>query len=187
MSRPACVPEAGDIVWFDFDPQAGHEQAGHRPALVLSPAADNGRTGLMVCCPLTTRLKGYPFEAPLRASPGSVVLADQMKSLGWRARAARRKGRATAAELAEVRARLRALIGSRAARGAAPDHPAVPSAAPGYGQWLFKPGWFASSQRRRPSMSFTVSANRRPVAVSFFEPGLRTWQLVQEAKSVSCS
>jgi len=111
VSRPASVPEAGDIVWLDFDPQAGHEQSGHRPALVLSAAAYNGRTGLLVCCPLTTRVKGYPFEVPLRASKGSVVLADLVKSLDWRARAARRKGRATAAELAEVRARLRALIG----------------------------------------------------------------------------
>jgi mRNA interferase MazF len=111
VSRPAPLPEAGDLVWLDFDPQAGHEQAGQRPVLVLSPAAYHGRTGLMVCCPLTTRVKGCPFEVPLRAAPGSVVLADQVKSLDWRARKARRKGRATQAELAEVRSRLRALIG----------------------------------------------------------------------------
>jgi mRNA interferase MazF len=110
--KPASeVPDAGDVVWLHFDPQAGHEQAGHRPALVLSPAAYNGRTGLMVCCPLTTRIKGYPFEVAIAGTPGSVVLADQVKSLDWRAHRATRKGRASAAELEAVRARLRALMG----------------------------------------------------------------------------
>ena len=105
------VPEAGDIVWLEFDSQAGHEQAGHRPALVLSPGAYNGRTSLMLCCPLTTRIKGYPFEVALSGQPGSVVLADQVKCLDWRARRATAKGRASAAELEAVRARLRPLIG----------------------------------------------------------------------------
>ena len=59
------VPDAGDIVWVSFDPQAGHEQAGHRPAVVLSPAAYNGKTGLMVCCPMTTQIKNYPFEVAI--------------------------------------------------------------------------------------------------------------------------
>ena len=98
----AYVPEAGDIVWLHFTPQAGHEQAGHRPALVLSPAAYN-RTGLMLCCPMTTKIKGYPFEVPIADDPPSVVLSDQVKSLDWRARSARRKGRVTGAELAAVR------------------------------------------------------------------------------------
>ena len=57
VKPPAFVPDAGDVVWLQFDPQAGHEQAGHRPAVVLSPAGYNGKTGLMVCCPLTTRIK----------------------------------------------------------------------------------------------------------------------------------
>jgi mRNA interferase MazF len=105
------VPEAGDIVWLEFDPQAGHEQAGHRPAVVLSPAAYNGKTSLMVCCPLTTRIKGYPFEVAIVGKPDSVVLADQVKSLDWRARRATRKGRVSAAELEEVRGKLRALVG----------------------------------------------------------------------------
>ena len=111
VKRPSYVPDAGDLVWLQFDPQAGHEQAGHRPALVLSPAPYNGKTGLMVCCPLTTRIKGYPFEVAIAGKPGSVVLADQVKNLDWRARQAVHKGRVSPAELAEVRAKLRALIG----------------------------------------------------------------------------
>jgi mRNA interferase MazF len=104
------VPEAGDIVWLQFDPQAGREQAGHRPAVVLSPASYNGRAGMIVCCPTTTRIKGYPFEVALAGTPASVVLADQVKSQDWRARGATRKGRVSPAELAEVRAKLVALV-----------------------------------------------------------------------------
>lgn len=105
------VPEAGDIVWLHFDPQAGHEQAGHRPALVLSPSAYNGKTGLMLCCPLTTQVKGYPFEVEIAGARAGAALADQVKSLDWVARKASRKGRASAAELAEVRAKAIALLG----------------------------------------------------------------------------
>ena len=100
------VPDAGDIVWLQFDPQAGQ-----RPAVVLSPASYNGSVGMIVCCPTTTRIKGYPFEVALASTPASVVLADQVKSQDWRAGKATRKGQVTAAELAEVRAKLRALIG----------------------------------------------------------------------------
>ena len=110
MTRP-YVPDAGDVVWLQFDPQAGHEQAGHRPAVVVSPAAYNGRTGLMLCCPATTRVKGYPFEVTLTGEPPSVVLADQVKSLDWRAGKAVRKARVSAGELVELRAKLTALIG----------------------------------------------------------------------------
>ena len=105
------MPEAGDIVWLNFTPQAGREQAGHRPALVLSPAAYNDKTSLMVCCPLTTQIKNYPFEVVIGGDPVSVALSDQVKSLDWRVRKAMRKGKASAAELAEVRAKLRAVIG----------------------------------------------------------------------------
>jgi mRNA interferase MazF len=111
VRRPTFVPDTGDIVWLQFDPQVGHEQAGHRPAVVLSPANYNGKTGLMVCCPLTTRIKGYPFEVLLGSQPGSAVLADQVKNLDWRARRATRKGKVTDLELRHVRAKLRALIG----------------------------------------------------------------------------
>jgi len=106
------VPEAGDIVWLNFTPQAGHEQAGHRPALVLSPRAYNKKTNLMVCCPMTTQIKNYPFEVRIASTtPSSVVLADQIKSLDWRVRSATRKGAASADELADVRAKIFALIG----------------------------------------------------------------------------
>lgn len=84
------LPERGDVVWIHLSPQAGHEQAGRRSALVVSPAAYNGRVGLALLCPVTSRVKGYPFEvaipAGLRAS--GVVLADQVRSLDWRARGA---------------------------------------------------------------------------------------------------
>jgi mRNA interferase MazF len=102
----------GDIVWLHFNPQAGHEQAGHRPALVISPSAYNGKTGLMLCCPMTTQIKGYPFEVLIAGKPSSAVLADQIKSLDWNARKATRKGRVLPAELAEIRAKITALIGS---------------------------------------------------------------------------
>jgi mRNA interferase MazF len=105
------VPDAGDIVWLNFTPQSGHEQAGHRPALVLSPAAYNDKTSLMVCCPLTTQIKNYPFEVVVSSTPSSAALADQIKSLDWRSRNARRKGVVSAEVLADVRAKLFALIG----------------------------------------------------------------------------
>ena len=102
------VPEAGDIVWLNFTPQAGHEQAGHQ----LSPRAYNEKTNLMVCCPMTTQIKNYPFEVQIaNTTPASVVLADQIKSLDWRVRKATRKGVASADELADVRAKIFALIG----------------------------------------------------------------------------
>jgi mRNA interferase MazF len=104
-------PDAGEIVWVSFNPQAGREQAGHRPAVVLSPAAYDVKTSLMVCCPMTTQIKNYPFEVVISAENPSVVLADQVKSLDWRKRHARRRGAISAAELAEVRAKRRALIG----------------------------------------------------------------------------
>ena len=105
------VPEAGDIVWLHFDPQAGHEQAGHRPALVVSPAAYNGKTGLMLCCPMTTQIKGYPFEVPIAGDRPGAALADQVKSLDWGARRAQYKGQVSAAELNDVQAKIMALVG----------------------------------------------------------------------------
>jgi mRNA interferase MazF len=105
------VPDAGDIVWLSFNPRTGREQAGHRPAVVLSPAAYNAKTSLMVCCPMTSQIKNYPFEVRIAGASPSAVLADQVKSLDWRKRGARRQGTISAAELAEVRAKIRALIG----------------------------------------------------------------------------
>jgi len=105
------VPDAGDIVWLSFNPQAGHEQAGHRPAVVLSPAAYNAKTSLMVCCPMTSQIKNYPFEVRIAGASPSAVLADQVKTLAWRKRGARRKGTISVTELVEIRAKIRALIG----------------------------------------------------------------------------
>lgn len=107
---PVSTLDAGDIVWLTFDPQVGREQAGHRPALVLSPANYNGKTGLMIAVPLTTRVKGYPFEVAVAGDPASVALADQVKCLDLRARSATRKGAASAADLAAVKGRLGMLI-----------------------------------------------------------------------------
>src|ERR1700691_1287510 len=107
----AYVPDSGDIVWISFRPQAGHEQSGHRPAVVLSPAAYNAKTSLMVCCPMTIQIKNYPFEVVVAGGNPSAVLADQVKSLDWRKRRAKRKGAILPAELEEVRAKIRALIG----------------------------------------------------------------------------
>ena len=105
------VPQAGDVVWLLFDPQAGHEQSGHRPALVISPALYNGKTGLMVCCPMTTQIKGYPFEVPAQVDGvDGAVLADQVKSLDWSVRNARKKGRVPDLVMAHVRAKIKALL-----------------------------------------------------------------------------
>ncbi len=84
------VPSRGDIVWITFNPQAGREQAGRRPALVVSPGSYNGKVGLAVFCPISSRVKGYPFEVSLPAGleVSGVVLSDQVKSLDWRARKA---------------------------------------------------------------------------------------------------
>jgi mRNA interferase MazF len=108
---PRYVPDERDVVWLEFDPQAGHEHSGHRPALVVSPATYNSRSGLMVCCPMTTRIKGYPFEVRTTIDGvESAVLADQVKSLDWVVRRARRKGQVDDAVMLEVRAKIKALL-----------------------------------------------------------------------------
>jgi mRNA interferase MazF len=86
----AYVPDRGDVVWITFNPQAGHEQAGRRPALVLSPKAYNGKVGLAILCPITTQIKGYPFEVMISEGlpVSGVILSDQVKSLDWKVRKA---------------------------------------------------------------------------------------------------
>lgn len=86
----AYIPERGDAIWLEFNPQAGHEQAGRRPALVLSPQSYNKKVGLIICCPITSKNKGYPFEVMLGddLDVRGVVLSDQVKSLDWQARKA---------------------------------------------------------------------------------------------------
>ena len=112
MGRRQYVPDRGDIVWLPFTPQAGHEQAGHRPALVLSPASYNRLSGLMLCCPMTSHKKGYPFEVVVDDAPGrtSVVLADQVKSLDWEVRKAITKGAASSSVVAETLSKLQTLL-----------------------------------------------------------------------------
>lgn len=108
----AYVPARGDIIWLDFNPQAGHEQAGHRPALVLTGQRYNRVTGMAICCPITTKSKGYPFEVLLGTSAKitGAVLSDQAKSLDWRARNAKRADRVTPEVLADVTHRVTLLI-----------------------------------------------------------------------------
>ena len=112
MVGQGYVPSSGDIVWLTFTPQAGHEQAGRRPALVLSPRTYNEVTGLVLFCPITTAVKGYPFEVSL--PPGStvvgVVLADQIRSLDWRARSASFETRAERQVTREVLDKVKVLL-----------------------------------------------------------------------------
>jgi mRNA interferase MazF len=115
MVRPAAhayVPDRGDAVWITLDPQAGHEQAGRRPALVLSPSAYNRKVGLALFCPITSQVKGFPFEVPVPAGLAvtGVVLSDQVKSLDWRARKAERIARVPEETILEVLDRLRTLM-----------------------------------------------------------------------------
>ena len=106
------VPERGDVVWISFNPQAGHEQSGRRPAVVLSPAAYNGKVGLALLCPVTSQVKGYPFEVMIPAGlpVSGVALADQLKSLDWRARRAELIGRLPAGTIEEILQKVRALL-----------------------------------------------------------------------------
>lgn len=107
------VPDAGELIWLEFDPQAGHEQSGRRPALVLSAAAYNEKTGLAVVCPVTSHVKGYPFEVAVPASTGitGVVLSDHLKNLDWRARRAKLAAKVPRHVLRDVLDRVGALLG----------------------------------------------------------------------------
>ncbi|WP_271586375.1 type II toxin-antitoxin system PemK/MazF family toxin [Bradyrhizobium sp. CCBAU 53415] len=106
-------PEAGDLIWIDLDPTVGHEQSGRRPAIVVSQHNYNAAAGLCVICPITSRVRGYPFEAALPDDPNirGVVLADQPRSISWEKRPIAYAGRATDMLLTEVRERLAALLG----------------------------------------------------------------------------
>ena len=110
MAR-AYVPDAGDVVWLEFDPQAGHEQAGHRPALVMSPSAYNSKVGLMVCCPVSSKIKGHPFEVVTQVDGvDCAVLSDQVKSLDWKVRHAKKKAVVSTDVMLHVKAKLKALL-----------------------------------------------------------------------------
>jgi mRNA interferase MazF len=107
------VPARGDVVWITLDPQAGHEQAGRRPAIVLSPSAYNRKLGLAILCPVTRQVKGYPFEVLVPEGVGvqGVVLADQAKSLDRRGRRAEFTGQLPSAALNEILHKLNTLLG----------------------------------------------------------------------------
>jgi len=108
----AYVPERGDVVWITFNPQAGHEQAGRRPAVVLSPKTYNGKVGLALLCPITSQVKGYPFEVALpEGLPVSgVILSDQVKNLNWKARNAEKACSLPKEVMVMVLKRVKALI-----------------------------------------------------------------------------
>lgn len=108
----AYIPDNGDIVWITFTPQTGHEQAGHRPALVLSPKTYNGKVGLAILCPITSQVKGYPFEVliPDGLEVSGAVLSDQVKSLDWKARKAEFSCKLPPATFNEVIQKLSTLI-----------------------------------------------------------------------------
>ena len=106
------IPDRGDVVWINLNPQSGHEQSGHRPVLVLSPSSYNGKVGLLVCCPITTQNKGYPFEVAISNNPKvtGVILADQVKSLDWKARGVKKQGEVSEFELKETLKKLKVVI-----------------------------------------------------------------------------
>jgi mRNA interferase MazF len=114
----AYVPARGELIWLQFNPQAGHEQAGHRPAVVISPSTYNRRVGLALCCPITSQVKGYPFEVRLPPGLGveGAILSDQIKSLDWRVRKARRIGMVPADVLQEAVGKMLALVDPDGAR-----------------------------------------------------------------------
>lgn len=112
MTRRARAPDRGDVVWVNLDPRIGHEQRGRRPAIVLSPASYNRKVGLAIMCPITSVVKGYPFEVAIPEGLGvsGVVLADQVKSLDWKARRAEVKEKLPSEVTEEVLAKLNALL-----------------------------------------------------------------------------
>jgi mRNA interferase MazF len=112
-SPQSYCPEAGDFIWLDLEPSKGHEQAGRRPALVLSPRVYNARAGLCIACPVTNQAKGYPFETPIPAGQpvSGVVLADQPRAMAWPDRRAQFIAKTLAEVVDDVRAKLAVLIG----------------------------------------------------------------------------
>jgi mRNA interferase MazF len=112
VSRKRYVPDRGDVIWITLNPQAGHEQAGRRPAIVLSPVPYNGKVGLAILCPITNHIKGYPFEVviPNGLPISGAILSDQVKSLDWRARKAVYICTLPQATVTEVRLKLGTLL-----------------------------------------------------------------------------
>ena len=112
MKGSPYAPARGEIVWLQIEPQAGHEESGTRPAVIISPREYNEKVGLCLCCPVTSQAKGYPFEVDLPAGleVKGVVLCDQVKSMDWKARHARTIGSLPGRSVKEIQARILALI-----------------------------------------------------------------------------
>jgi len=112
VSQSTYIPARGDLVWLEFNPQVGHEQASYRPALCVSPREYNGKVGLALFCPVTTQVKGYPFEVLLPPGLGvsGVILSDYLKNLDWRARQAKFICLLPHEPLQEVLSKLRVLL-----------------------------------------------------------------------------
>ena len=113
VSYLQTAPKQGEIIWLDFDPQSGHEQAGRRPALVLSKTAYNQRIGSAFVCPITSKIKGFPFEFPINtATVTGVVLCDHLKNIDWKARNAKMTGEMVSRfELEQVWALIDSMVG----------------------------------------------------------------------------
>jgi len=111
-NRKTYIPDQGDLIWLEFNPQAGHEQAGLRPALVISPASYNGAVGLALMCPITSKIKGYPFEVILskKFKVRGAILSDQVKNLDWRIRKAKLIAKAPDEVVREVIEKIQAII-----------------------------------------------------------------------------
>jgi mRNA interferase MazF len=111
MVKKKYLPERGDIVWLDFNPQTGHEQKGKRPAIVISPKEYNEKTGLGLFCPITSKIKNYPFEAKIENKKiNGVVLSDQIKSLDWEARGIKFIEKETSEKIEEIIGKIRVLF-----------------------------------------------------------------------------
>ena len=122
MVTSRFVPDRGDVVWVDMNPQAGHEQSGRRPAVVVSPKSYNAKVGLALLCPITSRVKGYAFEVPIPdgLAARGVILSDQIRNVDWRARNASFMGRLPPAIIRDTLAKLGTLIDPKGGRGSRP-------------------------------------------------------------------
>lgn len=112
VSGKKYIPEQGDLIWIQFNPQAGHEQAGTRPAIIISPSSYNGTVGLALMCPITSKIKGYPFEVrlPAKFKITGAILSDQIKNLDWRARKAEFISKAPHEIISEVISKIKTII-----------------------------------------------------------------------------
>jgi mRNA interferase MazF len=111
MVKSDYIPERGDVVWLNFTPQAGHEQMGNRPAVVISPKEYNKRVGLGIFCPITSKEKGYPFEVKIKVKKiDGVIISDQVKSMDWKSRGIEYIGKIGKEELEEVIEKISVLI-----------------------------------------------------------------------------